>query len=58
VETIELFLDIFKQALYSSIRALFLRVYLREVLGRIEMRIDNIEVRLTTIEAHQNGKEG
>jgi hypothetical protein len=54
METIEVVFDIFKQALYSSIRALFLRVYLREVLGRIEVRLNDIEARLSTIEASQS----
>lgn len=48
---IDYLIDIGKQAVYSSIRALFLRVYLREVLGRIEGRINRVEDRLSLIEA-------
>jgi hypothetical protein len=48
---IDYLVDIGKQALYSSIRALFLRVYLREVLGRIEDRINRVEDRLAIIES-------
>jgi hypothetical protein len=53
---IDYLIDIGKQAVYSSIRALFLRIYLREVLARIESRMDTIENRLSTIETTLHGQ--